>query len=367
MQDYLNFKSAKILAVSAALAAVLGYLIGHVFFLSYKSTGLVRLSMAASDVKPFLETVKDPDALRQFISEQKFDDKNTPYETILQNTIIRQNYKWIEAIPKIGKADIKELGLDQVKVQGEDIIGFRISAQHRDPQVALALTNLQTQYALQVQIRESMEKWVRDTQLTAVGRIERYEASKLRSEREIDEIQTRLKEYRRVMQQYPEAARADSKPFISLEKGSERYLPIPNQMAVAELRLVDIKEQLAREEREKRKDVLELAFVKEIGGSKIRKTSIRDWLDESIGVVQKRLSTLTDERERIAALDLLRNFQGLRISYIDGVSFMSNPQVAERPQRPSPLLLAAILGSLALIAAALYITRQAWYKAVFAD
>jgi hypothetical protein len=362
---YLNLRNLIIVVVATLMAAVIGFVIGYFVLLSYKSTGLVRFPMSAPDVKPFLEMTKDPQTLRQFISEQNLKDEQGFFEEHLLDTVVRQPKKWIEAIPRLGKQDIKDLGLDQSKPQSEDVIGFRISGEHRDPAVALALTRLQIRYALQVQIKESMEKWVRETQLTSVGRLERYEASKLRANREIEEIQNRLKEFRRVMQLYPESARIDTKPFLSLEKGSERYLPIPNQMAVAELRLVDIREQLAREEREKKKDELQLSFVKQIAGSKLREASIRGWLDESISIIQKRVESLTDERERIAAFDLLSNFQGLRVSYIDGVSYILQPQLAERPQRPSPKLVSAILGLLGALLAVMFITREFWYKLIF--
>jgi hypothetical protein len=372
MNKYFNTKNLLLVIGFAIGAAFVGFAIGHFFLLSYKSSGLVRFPMNASDVKPFLETTKDPKTLRQFISEQNLKESQVFFEELLLDTIVRQPGKWIEAIPRLGKQDIKDLGLDQVKLdqaksQNEDVVGFRISGQHRDPSIALKLTELQTRYALQVQIKEKMEKWVRDTQQTAVGRLERYEASRLRANREIEEIQNRLKEYKRVMQLYPDSARIDTKPFLSLEKGGERYLPIPNQMAVAELRLVDIREQLSREERERKKDELALSFVKQIASSKLREASIQAWLDESITVVQKKIETLTDERERIAAFDLLSDFQGLRVSYIDGVSFISQPQLAERPQRPSPELLSALLGIMGMVLSLLFITREIWYKLFFVN
>jgi phosphate/sulfate permease len=367
MNNYVNTKNFQLVIASTVVATVVGFAVAYFFLLSYKSTGLVRLPMSAPDVKPFIEMTKDPKTLRQFVSEQNLKEKEDLFEELLFNAIVRRPTKWIEAIPRLGKQDIKDLGLDQAKPQSEDVIGFRISGQHRIPAVALELTGLQTRYALQVQIKESLEKWVRDTQLTSVGRLERYEASKLRANREIDEIQNRLKEYKRVMQLYPDSARADTRPFLSLEKGSERYLPIPNQMAVIELRLGDIREQMARDEREKKKDELALGFVKQIASSKLREVSIKNWLDESIAIVQKKLETLTDERERIAAFDLLSSFQGLRVSYIDGVSFILQPQLAERPQAPSPKLLAAVFGALGLLLSLLYITREIWYKLLFSE
>jgi hypothetical protein len=367
MTHYFSLKNLKIIVAATVLAATLGFAIGYFFFLSYQSTGFVRFPMQAADVKPFLEIAKDSKVLRRFMNEQNLKAEESFFEDLLLDTIVRQPKKWIEAVPTLSKQDIKEFGLDQAKLQTEDVLGLRISAEHRDPAVALALTDLQTRYALQVQIKENMEKWVRETQLTSVGRLERYEASKLRANREIEEIQNRLKEYKRVMQLYPDSSRIDTKPFLSLDKTAERYLPIPNQMAVAELKLVDIREQLARDEREIKKDELLLSFAGQIAGSKLREASIRGWLDEAISLVQKKAGSLTDERERIAAFDLLSNFQGLRTSYIDGVSYILKPQLAERPQRPSPRFLAVVMGFLGLLLAVLWITRDTWFRFIAAE
>jgi hypothetical protein len=359
LKPYLTQKNYRLLSIAVVSGLALGALLGYTVFLKYKSTALLRFPMAAADVKPFIEMTKDAVILSRFISDQNLKEEAKVME-LLMLANVRGTSKWIEAIPRISKQDAKEFGLEPSKLSNglDDVIGYKIEASHRDPQTALALVRLQTSYALQVQMKEGVEKWVRDTELTAIGRLEKFEASKLKAAYDTAEIQARLKEFKRIMQQYPDTGRVDTKTFLSLEKGGERYLPIPNQMAVAELRLVDIKEQLSREEREQKKEVLSLSLVKQISESKLRAVNSKAWLEESIMTVKNKLATLTDERERIAGLDLLNGFYELRKKYVDGLTYILEPRAAERPEQPRPLLLAAILGFLGAFVALLWIFKD---------
>ncbi len=358
LKPYLTQKNLTFIAALCAGGMVLGALLGNTVLLKYKSTAWLRFPMAGADVKSFIEVTKDPVALDRFLVSQGATSDAQQYASTLKSTVSGTG-KWIEPILKISKQDAKDLGIDPAKATTTDeVIGFQVRATHRDADTALALVNLQTQYALQVQMREGIESWVRGTELSALGRLERYESSKLKTAYEVSEIQNRLKEFKRVMQQYPETARLDSKPFISLEKGSERYMPIPNQMSVMELRLVDIKEQTLREEREKKKDEVALNLVKQIGASKLRNTDSKAWLNEATETVKSKLATLTDERERLAALDLLNGFYELRKKYMDGVTFILEPRAALRPEQPRPLMLTAIFGLLGFLAALAWVFKD---------
>lgn len=359
LKNYLTQANLKFVAAFLLAGLTFGAILGNTVLLKYKSTALLRYSMFAADVKPLIEMTKDVRSLDKFINDQNLNTNAEPLRAAMQ-AAVRGNDKWIEPILRISKQDAKEYGVDTTKAEGEyEVVGLKITATARDPETALALTKLQTAYALQVQMKDGIESWVRETELSALGRLERYEASKLKTAHEVAEIQARLKEFRRVMALYPEASRLDTKPFLSLEKGSERYLPIPNQMSVMELRLVDIKEQLVRQEREQKKEALLLMLVKQIASSRLRETNSREWLVESTALVKSKLDTLTDERERIAAIETLNSFYELKQQYIDGIIYFLEPRLADRAEQPRPLIITALFGFLALLGSVLWIFKDA--------
>ena len=357
MISYLRKAEYKFIAIATLVGLLIGVLLGSTLLLKHKSTALVRVSLGPSELKTFVEMTKNPEVLEKFMQDQNLGEEQNAMYKILLNTVTT-NPKWIEPILKIGKQEAKDLGVDLTKqpLTGE-IAGLQITATHRNPATALSLAKLQTNYALQVQLKETLERWVFDNENSAIGRLERYEGNKLKTTYEIAAIQTRLKEFRRVMQEYPETARVDAKPFLSLEKGSERYLPIPNQMSVLELRLVDIKEQIARDEREKKRDEVILNLAKQIGSSKLRETRIAGWLDDAIQITKSKLATFTDERERIAGIDALNSFYAMRLSYIDGVNYILPARLADRPEQPRPLMVAILFALLGFLLSCMWVLR----------
>jgi hypothetical protein len=355
--SYLRKAKYKFIAIATLVGLLIGLLLGSTLLLKYKSTALVRVSLGPSELKTFVEMTKNPEVLEKFMQDQNLGEEQNAMYKILLNTVT-SNPKWIEPILKIGKQEAKDLGVDLTKqpLTGE-IAGLQITAVHRDPAIALSLAKLQTNYALQVQLKETLERWVFDNENSAIGRLERYESNKLKTIYEIAAIQTRLKEFKRVMQEYPETSRIDAKPFLSLEKGSERYLPIPNQMSVLELRLVDIKEQTARDEREKKRDEVILNLAKQIGSSKLRETRIAGWLDDAIKITQSKLATFTDERERIAGIDTLNSFYAMRLSYIDGVNYILPARLADQAEQPRPLTVAILFALLGFLLSCVWVLR----------
>ena len=201
MISYLRKAEYKFIAITTLVGLLIGLLLGSTLLLKYKSTALVRVSLGPSELKTFVEMTKNPEVLEKFMQDQNLGEEQNAMYKILLNTVTT-NPKWIEPILKIGKQEAKDLGVDLTKqpLTGE-IAGLQITAAHRDPAIALSLAKLQTNYALQVQLKETLERWVFDNENSAIGRLERYESNKLKTTYEIAAIQTRLKEFRRVMQE----------------------------------------------------------------------------------------------------------------------------------------------------------------------
>ena len=128
-------------------------------------------------------------------------------------------------------------------------------------------------------------------------------------------------------------------------------------MSVLELRLVDIKEQIARDEREKKRDEVILNLAKQIGSSKLRDTRIAGWLDDAIKITQSKLATFTDERERIAGIDTLNSFYAMRLSYIDGVNYILPARLADRAEQPRPLMVAILFALLGFLLSCMWVLR----------
>ena len=134
---------------------------------------------------------------------------------------------------------------------------------------------------------------------------------------------------------------------MTLDKGAEKFMPLPSQMAAVESQIVDINETLARSERNIKKSAINQALIDEYEViTKNAKAGI-ELLDAVIASTKKKLPALTVEHERDAVLEQLNYFLAIRVTYIDQFKYISEPSLPSQPSNPTPLMLTLLAAFLA--------------------
>jgi hypothetical protein len=354
----LHSKKLSYIAIAALAGLLVGTLLGYGSFLKYKSLSILSFDMKTVDYRKFQESVSDFASLDRYVSLLSKDNNKSELVKDFKNYVSSRQAKWVEPIQRMSKQDAKDFGEVAKATDDNYLIGLKFTATHRDPERAQQLTALQADYAMDAALRSSINEAIRSQYTTKRTQLERAEAEKVRFEYEIATSISRLKEFRRIAQTYPETSRVDARQLMSVDKGGERYLPIPSQMAALETQVVDMREQITRSERDLKKHPLELALLKEQIDALDKSLSGKEAINALISLSQQKLTTTTEEWAKLAYLENLNSLVDLRVKYVDRPSFLVQPSLPLSSEQPKPLIVAILLALLAAAAMAAWLFRE---------
>ena len=177
------------------------------------------------------------------------DDKATFEGAEVRGHIVKSD-DWISPIFRFNKKDVKELIGSKDSARLSDLVAYEISASSSDAEAAREKVDFLVNYVSDASLKIEVDNYITDTLaekrlLLTAALLERdSEAYNLSL------LENRLNDLKRLSISYPTVATASDRQILSIEKNGERYMPLPMQMIAAERERFDIKEKLAKTQRQ---------------------------------------------------------------------------------------------------------------------
>jgi len=367
-----------VVALAAVLGAALGAGLGYGPLLKYKSEGVLSMEMGTAEYKRFSELANDVTTATQYVAVFPPPDlKGVELDQLIRTVALGG---WHKALPKVSRADAKELPdvllqLEQEREKnserdlkgGRDVekklpvtvyLGLRLTHTAPDPQqvanVASWLGDYFKDVATREAVREQVARWKADNRQFSDRALER----KLKFEFEIQQAQTRAAALKIIVAAYPDAARRDSQQVVDVRKDNEKFMSPMSQLVGAESEVIDIRERLHKLDRE----IEQQAFVKslvldaDIAANKAQ--SGNDSVRQLSGVITEASKKVKTEAEREKLLSLAADLSQITARFLSQAQFVAKPSVPSSPERPTPLMVSLLAGLLAAFLAALFLWRQ---------
>ena len=342
----------KIIGLAMLVTSILVATLAYTKFQRFESSAVISFSSSLSEYKNLREVLSDKTAYDNYATSDtakklgEIDISRRASAAFSQGV----NLDWLKPIYRISKADAKEISVlieDKDCKTCKDLIGLGIKIKAENTEDSAKLVNYLARYVTDAQIRDALTQQFIKGRIANKNLLERAESEKIKAEYEIKVLKNRLSELNRISQAYPAAARADLRPLMTLDKGGERFMPLPSQMAAVEAQIVDINESLTRSERNIKKSGVNQALIDEYSAlAKDAKAGI-ELLDAVIAATKRKLSSLIVEYERDAALEQLNSFFAIRVTYVDQFKYISEPSMPTNPSNPTPLMLTLLAAFLA--------------------
>ncbi len=343
-------KKLPTLLIAAVLGGVVGAVVGYGALLHYKSYSLISWDMRPADFRVFQESVNNLTNTDRYATLIASDPLRTEAFRVVRNEIVKQA-RWIEPVQRLSKQDSKDFADSGKSLESNDIIGLRFTATASSPEAAQRSVTTKVEYAMDATLRAALVESLRSQRVSRSTQLDRANSEKLRNEYEISTLQGRLKEFKRIALAYPETNRVDLRQLLSVDKGGERFMPIPSQMAAIEAQIVDLREQNTRADRDVKKYPLELQMLDLGLGFADKNASGKALADALIKTISEKLTNATEEWAKQVYLEQLNTVSDLRRRYVDKVVFIAEPSLPARPEQPTPLVL-MFLGAIAFAGAA---------------
>ena len=360
------------LAGAVVIGSCIGAVLGYGPLLNYKSEGVLSVEMGISEYKRYAELANDPDAITRYIAANPISNFREDQRKKLVAAVVKGG--WQKPVPKVSKADSKELPefliqLEQERAKNRDgntqlaYIGLRLTYADRDPEVAAGVSKWLGGYFKDVAAREAVRsqisQWTLDSRQFSDRSLER----KLKLAFDVEQAQTRAISLKSLLASYPDSTRRDSQQVVDVRKDNEKFMSPLSQLLAAESEVISIREQIKKLDREIEQQVFTKFLIEEAGvmTEKVQRGS-DSVINLSALIVDATKKVKTDaEREKL--LSLAADLSQITARFLTQVQFIAPPPIPVRPQTPTPLIVVILFSFLTVIVTALFI----WRTLIFRD
>lgn len=376
MNIKINSKSLITILLISSTLSIIGFFVAAGFFLKFKSEGILTIDMSGAEYKRFTEAADSSNSLKQaFIAlpPQFEQDKEA-----IEKTIFFNKSKWHSPLPVISKIDSKDLPEALVKIEVERntektktsniFIGARITATSPDANQAARIASWLGSYFKEVAAKEAMRDqlfiWLSENKQFT----ERALEDKLKFAFEIEQAQTRANSLKKVLAQYPDLAKSESRQVVDVRKDNERFISPGAQLVGAETQIIDVREKIARLERSLAQHTFARSYLYEAEKA-MSSVNTGSGLILIFSELTKKYSTkVQNEAEREKLLSIAAKVSEISARFLSQAQFVLPPNIPSRAEAPRPLMIAFIFGILGFLISVTWIFRAwIWAQITSAD
>lgn len=366
-----------IVVLVAALAGVgVGAGLGYGPLLRYKSEGVLSMEMGTAEYKRFAELATDANTVRQFAAVSLPPGVDSHWVDQLVRDVTKG--AWLKPVPKVSKADAKELPdillqLEQERekalAQAQDkerkstvYLGLRLTNTAADPDESAKGASWLGSYfkdvATRETVREQVSRWTAENRQFSDRAVER----KLKYQFDIEQAQTRAISLKKLVASYPEAARRESQQVVDVRKDNEKFMSPMAQLVGAESEIIDIREKIQRLDREMEQQAFAKAMVADAEVALNEAHSGSESVVKLSEMIIRFSKLVKTEAEREKLSSLAADVSQISARFLVQAQFVANPSVPTRPESPRPLMVMALAGLLAGLLSAAFLWREALKK-----
>lgn len=374
------------LVVAALVGVVAGALLGYGPLISYKSEGVLNIEMGTSEYKRFTELANDSVSAQQLLKLSPPANLDQAMVNSFVNVITKGD--WHKALPKLSKQDAKDLPDAMLRVEqdrGKDrdrnrdrdrdrdfeqnqfkklkeetkvYYGLRLHHIAKDPEVAAQTTVWLGNYFKEVATREAVRDQVLRWSAENFQFSDRALEQKLKYEFEIEQAQTRILGFKKIIATYPSTAARETSQVVDIHKDNEKFMSPTAQLVGSESEIIKIAEKIQKLNREIEQAVFATALLEDANVALKQVQSGRESVNKLSEIFAINSKKIKSNAEREKLISYAADLSQISARFLSQAQFIAQPSVPSRPERPSPLMYMVLMGFLFTNIAALYVWRN---------
>ena len=365
------------LAGAAVIGGCIGAVLGYGPLLNYKSEGVLSVEMGISEYKRYAELANDPDAITRYIAATSIPNLREDQRKKLVAVVTKGG--WQKPVPKVSKADSKELPefliqLEQERIKNREVntqlqsqpqlayIGLRLTYADRDPEVAAGVSKWLGGYFKDVAAREAIRSQISQWTLESRQFSDRSLERKLKLAFDVEQAQTRAILLKSLLASYPDSTRRDSQQLVDVRKDNEKFMSPLSQLLAAESEVISIQEQIKKLDRDIEQQIFTKSLIEEAGLVTEKVQRGNDSVASLSALIVDATKKIKTDAEREKLLSLAADLSQITARFLTQTQFIAPPPVPSRPESPTPLIVVLLSGFLTMMATALVTLRTLIFR-----
>ena len=371
-------KKMIVILVAAVMGAGVGAMLGYGPLLRYKTEGVLSMEMGTTEYKRFAELANDESTLRQYVD--LIPPGGLDSKKLAQLAAVVAQGQWHKPVPRVSRADAKELPdillqMDQDREKAPDdvrknapgevgkltvpaYLGLRLTHTAADPVEAAIVAAWLGGYAKDVAAREAVRDQVARWKADNWQFSDRARERKLQHEFAIEQAQTRSAAFKKIVANYPEAARREGSQVVDVRKDNEKFISPQAQLVGAESEIIEIRQKVRKLDRELEQQAFTQVLLGDVEAALKEARSGSEGVLKLSAVFAEVGKKVKTEAERERLLSLAADLSQISGRFLTKPQFIAKPYVPSYPERPTPLIVVALGALLSALLSAVFVWRK---------
>ena len=360
------WKRKTLIIAGTSLITVAAVLISFMLPKIYKSEGTYQYpsrGLLPPEYKRYLSVLSENKNFINFLQSKKtFDEQmlktmekkfNEPMDIL----------KWIKPIYAYSKEDVKEIG--QIpKDEANFISGVKIYNENTSPENARKIVAGLGDFTHQCIVYGKLYDYIYHNATLSSNLEKTYENLIIVNRFDLRQLAKKRDQLLAVKNKYPESVKGDERQVVSLESGGQRYLSPVAQLVGVESNIIDLKEKLTLNEREKEKNATKFLYFKRakdiIENSSIVDSQLFEKLIALRNEVFNEISVKNDAVQEVSN-SIVIDFDNFNKMFYEDMRFVSGPSLPEKHIKSKKSIIVAISFFAALFGFVMYAFILEWF------
>jgi|GEM_PF-3115519 len=346
-------QSKRFLAMAALIGFVValagGWLIGR-----YKSEGYFRLTQTLPEFKQLQVALAAPGRWEEFAKTHDAAEiaPVANLEQLVANPASGKNL--ITPIYPITKADLKNLPDSTNTKMETPISGLKLSYAATDPKTARQGIRILGDFVRDTAILMRYKDLARTFHTEHLADQNKLENEIIELQYKLKQLQAKRGNMQKILHDYPEAAKENSRQVVSIAEGSERYLSPVTQLVALESEIADLNLKLAEIQRRQRISGLYLRYYDKLLTAVNQSTSGIAFLQALPTIREELAIDQSNEDDKSVHNSIVIDELHSKVLYFENTRFIAEPTVPD--QRSPNITIVALMGLLlGLLAGCAYV------------
>jgi hypothetical protein len=165
---------------------------------------------------------------------------------IMKKTLARSEdiSKWIKPIYTFSRDDAREF-TQLPKDEANAAIGLKITYEHYSSKLSHDFVFLLGNYVRDCMVYVALSNYITDGYTTTIAKLNKIENDMLNTKFELSQCNKKKEDIQRILLDYPDSAKIDSRQLVSLQEGGSRYLAPITQLVGIDSTIADLKRLLS--------------------------------------------------------------------------------------------------------------------------
>jgi hypothetical protein len=201
----------------------------------------------------------DPNRFQLIASQNKSFDKEELNKTKNNFRTAEDINKWIKPVYAFAKEDVREFA-QLPQDETNSVIGLNLSYEADSPEKASAYVTFFGNYIRDCLLYVTLYNYIMDGYSSKVSAMNKNENEIISNHFELLQNTNKMKDIRTILSNYPESAKIEYRQIVSVQEGGSRFLAPVTQLVGIESTLADLRQDLAKFERDREKFAVSVEF-----------------------------------------------------------------------------------------------------------